>query len=225
MTSTTSGTSSFSLDVDELIDQAKLGLGGEHVSAVDSVNARRTLNLLLIQLQNKNIPISKLRIDTLALTQGTTSYTVTSDVVDVLTCSIKLSGTEIPITRYGIKEYNNIPRKDTQNRPNLYTVQRLDDQVNILFWPVPNNNNYSASMVNSIKIQDINAAYQKVDLSTRYLPLLVKWLTYDLACITVGIPEEIKNRAEKDYKECMTDTFDEDRERSDFIVRIDCGVR
>ena len=68
------------------------------------------------------------------------------------------------------------------------------------------------------KIEDITAAYQRVDLSTRYLPLLVKWLAYELSLNRIGVPDNVKDRLKAEYKEAYTDVVEEDRERTDFIV-------
>lgn len=219
MASTVSGTTSWSMDVDDILEAALDPLGGEHTSGIEASKARRTLNLILIELQNKNIPLSKILISSVALVQGTDSYLLDSSISDALSCSIKLGTTEINITRYGMKEYNNIPVKTTQNRPNLFATQRLDDQVKVYFWPVPNLNTYTANLLTAVRVDDINAAYQRVDLPYRYLPVLIKWLTYELSKAKVGISEVDKQRFEKDYKEALTDAFDEDRERSDFIIK------
>lgn len=219
MASTVSGTSNFSLDVDDILEAALDPLGGQHTSGIEASKARRTLNLILIELQNKNIPLSKLQITALALISGTASYLIDASISDILECTIKQGTTEIPITRYGMKEYNNIPVKTTANRPNLFATQRLDDQVKVYFWPVPNASTFTVNMLTAVRVDDINAAYQKVDLPYRYLPVLIKWLTYELSKSKMGVPEGDRQRFEKDYKEALMDAFEEDRERSDFIIR------
>ena len=57
MAAVTSNQTLFSLDVDDIIEHALLPLGGEHQSGIQAEQNRRTLNLLLIKLQNKNIPL------------------------------------------------------------------------------------------------------------------------------------------------------------------------
>ena len=220
MVSTTSGTVTFSMDVDDLIEQALEAIGKEHTSGIEMQKARRILNLVLIQLQNKNIPLSKIATVNQALTTDTASYVLDTSILDVLEVVINKDGRDLPINRYGVKEYHNIPNKlQSISRPNLYKTERLNNAVTITFWPVQDNDDCTAKMLVSKKIEDITAMYQKVDLPTRYLPLLVKLLSYELACTRTGIPDNIKDRLKRDAAELYPDTVDEDRERVDFTIR------
>lgn len=219
MASTTSGLTAFSMDVNELIDQALIPSGGEHVSGIDAVKARKVLNLLLIQLQNKNIPISKIDFVDQVLTSGTDTYTLDDSITDVLEVNIQLGTNSLAISRTGLKEYHKIPVKTQTGRPNRFTTERLNTTVDLILWPVPNLSTYTAKMLVELKIEDITAAYQRVDLPARYLPLLVKWLAYELALNRVGVPETTKDRLKAEYKEAYEDVVEEDRERADFTVR------
>ena len=223
MPSSTSGLTSFSLDVDDIIEAALEPLGGEHQSGIDTAKARRTLNLVLIQLQNKNIPLNKLDTLDLPLVQGTATYTLDASVNDVLNCTLSVPNssptTFIPLDRYGMQRYNTIPNKTVQNRPNTFMTQRLNNAVTITFWPVPNLGTYTAKMVVAKRIEDITASYQKVDLNSRFYPLLIKWLTYELALTRQGIPEDLRSRLKTDLMDAMPDTFESDDEKVDFTVK------
>jgi hypothetical protein len=217
---TTSGTTTFTLDVDDIIEQAIEPLGGEHQTAETAKKARRKLNLLLIQMQNREIPLSKLDFTTVTLVSGTAEYTLDASVKDVLECSIsKDGGNELGISRTGLREYQRFPIKDQANRPNTYITERKNDAVDLTFWPVPNETGYVAHLLVAKVVEDVTASYQKVDLPTRYLPLIIKWLTYEIAMATPAVgPDKLAIfRAARD--EVMPDTFEEDRERGDFTVR------
>ncbi len=218
MASSTSATTTFSLDVNQLIDQALLPSGGELTSAIEMQKARIALNLLLIQLQNKNIPLSKIDTIDQALTADTATYTLDDSVSDVLAVVIEKDDTELTINRYGVKEYHQISNKTTTGRPSVYKTDRLNSTVDITFWPIPDVSTYTAKLLVSLKIEDITAAYQRIDLPARYLPLLNKWLAYELAINRVGVAETVKDRLEREYKSTYTDVVEEDRERVDFIV-------
>lgn len=220
MVSTTSGTVAFTLDVDDIIEQALEPLGGEHQSGISTSKARRVLNLLLIQLQNKNIPLNKLDFVTQALIASTASYALATTVVDVLECAIAYnSGPELGITRDGLKQYQAIPDKTTTStRPNRFTTERKSSGETIVFWPVPDNSLCVAHMLVVKKLEDINASFQKIDLSTRYLPLVIKWLSYELALTKPGFPVDRLQILKSERDSVLPDTFEEDRERSDFIV-------
>ena len=131
MASTTSGLTSFSMDVNELIDQALLPSGGEHVSGIEASKARKVLNLLLIQLQNKNIPLSKIDFVDQVLETDEPTYTLDGSISDVLEVTIEKSteATDLSIGRIGTKEYHRIVKKDQTGRPNRFMTERFDENV------------------------------------------------------------------------------------------------
>jgi len=221
MVSTTSGTTAFNLDVDDVIEQALQPLGGEHQSGIGSDTARRVLNLVLIQMQNKNIPLHKLDFIDQALTEDDGEYTLAASVVDILKCSIQKDSEvlALPISRRGLKEYQDIPNKTQGGRPSLYTVERLIGGINLILWPIPDDTGpFTAKLLVAKRVEDISASYQKIDIPYRYLPLLIKWLSYELACSKPGIPDNLKDRLKMDLKDAKPNTFDEYRERTDFVI-------
>lgn len=220
---TTSGTTSFTLQVDDIIEDACSVVGGEWQSAVETAKARRKLNLVLLQLSNKNIPLNKLEIVTTTLVAGQQDYVFDNSYQDILTVTISVPNSSpqsfLPIQRYGIEKFNAIPNQGQQNRPNTFTTKRLNTTLVMSVWPIPDNvGTYQARMVVAKRIEDINASYQEIDLNTRYLPLVIAWLAYELAKGRMGVDENVKNRLKSDLSELMVDTFDEDLERADFIV-------
>ena len=207
------------MDVEEIIEQALEPLGGEHTSGVDASKARRALNLVLIQLQNKNIPLHKIDFLDQALTTDDPDYLLSASVVDILECNIEDSDEDrsIPISRIGLKEYQKQPIKDQSGRPQYFVTERNTAGVTVTFWPVPEDGTYTAKMLVTKRIEDVTASYQRVDLPYRYYPLLVKWLSYELSLTKQGIPDTLRDRLKREYLEAMPDTFEEDRERVDFI--------
>lgn len=219
MVKTTSGSTTFSIDVDELIHNALKPLGGGLVSASEMVDYRLALNLILIKLQNKNIPLSKYGSYTLPLLSTVKTYTLPVDIVDVLHCTVNNGQYDREIDREGRQEYNALPKKDTPGLPNLFVTDRQRDQVQVTFWPVPNID-MSATFIVSRKIEDITASYQNIDINTRYYPLLLAWLTYDLTFIRPNTPADKIAEARTRLSEIMPDTFEEDRERVDFNITL-----
>ena len=229
MTSTTSGTTTFTLDVDDIIEQALEPIGGQIESGIEAFKARRVLNLILIQLQNKNIPLHKLNTVTYPLTAHVNNITLDPVISDVLQLNI-LQTTDgvplsIPIERYSEREFHEIPLKKTEQRPSVWTTDRLLSNVIVNFWPVPPDDTYSAEMLVIQKIEDITASYQKVEVPYRYYPLLVKWLAYELSLIRQNVDsnglayfQSKINLLKQEYQECLMDTEEEDRERADFHV-------
>jgi hypothetical protein len=219
MASTISGTNIFSLDVDDIIEDACDMVGGEWQSAVETAKARRKLNLVLIQLANKNIPLNKLSIVTTDLVQGQQAYTFGNSYQDILSVTVSVPNSSpqafLPIQRYGIEKFNAIPMQTQQNRPNTFMTQRLNNTIVMSLWPVPDLNTYQARMVVALRVEDVNASYQQIDLNTRYLPLVIHWLAYELSKTRQGVDEATRSRLKADLAELMVTTFDEDSERVD----------
>jgi hypothetical protein len=221
MPAVTSSATTFNLDVDQIIEMALEPLGGEHTSAEEAEKARRVLNLLLIEMQNKNIPLSKLDFEDVTLTDAVATYTLNTNILKVLTGTLALAGTDVEMTAKSMQEYHVIPNKTTQNRPNCYMTQHTTSGLELTVWPVPNtisNGPYVAKLVVSRKIEDITASYQKVGLQPKYLPLLVAWFQYKLSITRVGISEEVRNRLQAEYTQMYADTVENDRENVDYRV-------
>jgi hypothetical protein len=218
MVATTSGTTSFTLDVDEIIEQAFEPLGGQHITAGDSIKARRTLSLILIEMQNKGIPLNKIDFVTQALTQSTSEYNLDASYVDVLELNLKRDGVETPLLKYSLREFHQIPDKDDEGKPSVYTIERNRDTLQLKLWSTPENSTDTVEMMVSKKVEDIDAAYQRVDLPYRYLPLLTRWLAYELSLHRQGIDPQLRMELKENYKESLIDTFEEDRERTDLNI-------
>lgn len=220
MASTTSGTTTFNLDVDDILEEALDPLGGQWFTGVDAEKARRTLNLILIQLQNKNIPLNKLDTITTTTAVGTSTYDIDSSVSDILELTIEDpdNGFEVALDRESARYFHDIPNKDQSNRPTLWSTDRKEDGVNLKFWPVPDKA-YTVSMLVSKRIEDVTAAFQKLDISYRYLPLIVKWLSYELSLKKMDFPTDQKQLLKMEYVEAMVDAFEEDRERADMFIK------
>lgn len=217
---TTSGTTTFTMDVDSIIEQAMVPIGGEHTSGEDAAKARIALNLILIKLQNKNIPLNKVDTVTVALVEDTVSYNLPASVVDVLEATVVKDDevTYIGLESYGSKQYHEIPNKGIKQRPNVYHVSRQTSGAVLKVWPVPPDDTYTLNLLCSKRIEDVTASYQKIDISHRYLPLIVDWLSYELSLGRVGITPDVRAELKAKYDEALTDAFEEDRERSDFTV-------
>ena len=86
---TTSGTSSFNLDLTELIEDAFERCGAELRSGYDFRTARRSLNLLTIEWANRGINMWTIEQGTINLVQGQTTYALPTDTIDLLEHQIR----------------------------------------------------------------------------------------------------------------------------------------
>ena len=117
----TSGTYTFRPDVEEIIAESfeRVGMDAQNMTGYQAIAARRSLNLLFSEFANRGINYWAVQNNTLALTQGTTTYTLpvgTIDLIDVVireTVGGAQSDTVLP--RVSISDYNQIPNKTTRS--------------------------------------------------------------------------------------------------------------
>lgn len=216
-----SGLTTFNMDVDELIEEAFENIGGEHVSGVEAAKARRKLNLILIELQNKNIPLNKLDYVTVNVPNGSQEVILDTSYVDVLELNIERNGIENPLTKYGLREFHQIPTKTQTGRPSVWSVERGTTGLTLKVWPTSDQTGGDTiNMMVSKRIEDVNASYQNIDLPYRYLPVIVKWLSYELSLTRQGIDPIVRQELKTKYLEAFNDAIEEDRERVSSSFRI-----
>ena len=75
----TSGTTSFNLNIDEVIDEGYERCGLSTTSGYDMRSARRSLDLLCAEWGNRGIHLWKTELNEIALVAGQAEYTVDSD--------------------------------------------------------------------------------------------------------------------------------------------------
>ena len=94
-----SGSTNFELDVSDYIEEAFERCGLEVRTGYDLKTARRSLNLMLADWANRGLNQWTIEQRTLALVQGTGNYTLGADVIDVLSASLRRSGTDYSMDR------------------------------------------------------------------------------------------------------------------------------
>ena len=132
---TTSGTSSFDLDFAELAEEAWERAGREMRSGYDLRTARRSMNLMTIEWQNRGINMWTIDQGTFIMTPGQNTYALPTDTIDLLETVIRTGANDpstqfdLTISRISVSTYASIPNKITQARPIQVWVQRLSGEV------------------------------------------------------------------------------------------------
>ena len=93
----TSGTYNFSMDIDEVIQEAMEMIGGEQTLGHDPKSARRSINLLLQDWQNRGVLLWSADTTTVTVSTSVTAYELTSSTIDVLEAVVNLSSTDIQL--------------------------------------------------------------------------------------------------------------------------------
>tara|TARA_R100000234_G_scaffold50208_1_gene30075 strand:- start:803 stop:1474 length:672 start_codon:yes stop_codon:yes gene_type:complete len=209
----TSGTRTFSLNVADAIEEAYELAGLEARTSYDAITARRSLNIMFADWNNRGIQMWEVSKVELTLTEGTNEYSINSFDIDILDAYIEKTinnvVTDHSISRIDRNEYIGIPNKATKARPTQYWLERLTTPK-IHLYPTPENSTDKLVYYVWRTIEDIDAASQDVDVPNRFLPCLVSGLAYYL-CLkknTQKLPV-LKQQYEQDLLNAIK--YDEDR--------------
>jgi hypothetical protein len=140
---TTSGTTAFELDFTEVAEEAWERAGREMRSGYDLRTARRSMNLLTIEFQNRGLNMWTIEQGTINLAQGTATYPLPADTIDLLEHVIRTGAggystqADLSISRISVSTYASIPNKLTQSRPIQLYIDRARDNPTGTVWPVP----------------------------------------------------------------------------------------
>jgi len=132
---TTSGSTDFSPEFTEIAEEAWERAGREMRSGYDLRTARRSMNLMTIEWQNRGINMWTIDQGTITLTPGVNTYALPVDTIDLLEHVIRtgqnVSSTQadLTITRISVSVYATIPNKLQQARPIQVWIQRLSGQT------------------------------------------------------------------------------------------------
>ena len=189
---TTSGTYAFNMDFTEIAEEAWERAGREMRSGYDLRTARRSMNLLTIEWQNRGINMWTIEQGSINLVQGTATYALPDNTIDLLEHVIRTGAgnystqSDLSISRISVSTYSSIPNKQTQGRPIQVYIDRGRDNPTVTVWPVPDQGTSLAPYYQMIywrlrRIQDAGAGAQTSDMNFRFFPALVAGLAYYIA--------------------------------------------
>ena len=226
---TTTGTASFNLDLNDLVEEAFERAGSELRSGYDLRTARRSLNLLTIEWANRGINLWTIEQGQIALTTGDGVYPLPIETIDLLDQVIRTNeGTsnqiDININRISESTYSTIPNKLTQGRPIQVWINRQSGATTptgvnaptINIWPTPNapDNQYVFVYWRLRRIQDAGDGVNTQDIPFRFLPAMVAGLAYYLSVKIQGTDPQRIMGLKQDYEEQFRMAAEEDREKA-----------
>lgn len=177
---TTSGTRVFNIDVAEAIEEAYERIGTELRSGYDARTARRSLNLMFAEWANRGLNLWTVTETVLPLVQGTSSYTLNEDVIDVLDMALRRDGTDYELNRISRSDYLDFPDKTSQGRPSQFYFNRQVAPV-ITLWQTPENSTDQLVYYYVRRIEDVNTLANTTGIPFRFYPCMVAGLAYYLA--------------------------------------------
>tara|TARA_R110002051_G_scaffold305152_1_gene374912 strand:+ start:264 stop:1190 length:927 start_codon:yes stop_codon:yes gene_type:complete len=131
----TSGTTTFNMDFTEIAEEAWERAGRELRSGYDLRTARRSMNLMTIEWQNRGINMWTIEQGFVDLVQGQSTYALPDDTIDLMEHQIRTEAgsvslqSDLTISRISVSTYASIPSKLTQGRPVQIFIHRNSGQT------------------------------------------------------------------------------------------------
>jgi hypothetical protein len=133
----TTGTSTFNLDVNDLIEEAFERCGKELRTGYDFRTARRSLNLLTIEWANRGINLWTIEQGVIPMVTGQATYPLPVDTIDLMDTVVRTNNgvqsnqIDINISRISESTYMTLPNKLAQGRPIQVWINRQSGQENL----------------------------------------------------------------------------------------------
>ena len=215
-----SGTYNFSMDIDEVIQEASEMIGGEQTLGNEPKSARRSINLLLQDWQNRGVMLWSIGTSTVSLTTSVTAYAFSSATVDVLEAVHNRDGQDIQLQRISMEEYMKIPNKGQTGRTTQYAIRNGRDFATMHLWPIPENSTDTIKTETFTYLQDVNkSAIETADVSRKFLPCLTAGLAYNMAIKRPGVDMSRITMLKTEYEERMIRAMEQDRERTNLLIK------
>lgn len=217
----TSGTTTFDLAIDDLIEEAYERCGKGAKSGHQLNSARRSLNLLFLDWSVRGLNLWTIEQATASLAQGMNELTLPADTVNVLETVIRQTvqgvSTDIQIERIARDEWLATPNKSVQARPSQCYVQRASP-TKVFFFPAADQT-YTFVYYRIRRIQDAGDYTNVADINFRFLPSLVSGLAYYLSLkFAPDRSAALKALYEEDFQRAALD--DRDNASARFLPSI-----
>jgi hypothetical protein len=148
---TTSGLTTFNLDLNNLVEEAFERCGSQMRSGYDLRTARRSLNLLSIEWANRGINLWTIEQGQINLVTGQALYAIPNNTIDLLDMVIRQNNgsasnqVDINISRISESTYSTIPNKLTTGRPIQVWINRQTAMTNAVATTTLANNTGTVS--------------------------------------------------------------------------------
>ena len=214
-----SGTYNFNLDIDQVIQEATEMIGGEDTLGHTPATARRSINLMLRDWQNRGVLLWTTSTTAVTVAASVADYSLSSSTINVLEATTRRDNTDIKITRITPEEYLLIPAKTQTGRASQYSIRRGRDNPVMSIWPIPENSTDILRMEIVSELEDVDkSAIQNADTPKRFLPALTCGLAYYLSMKRPGVEATKIAMLKANYEEILGRAMEEDRERASIYL-------
>jgi hypothetical protein len=174
-------------DLPELFEEAYERAGLSMRSGYDLKTVRRSLNLMLLEWQNRGLNLFSIDAGSLPLVVGTATYTLPAGTIDLIEQQLRTgAGTgqlDTALERISVATYAQQTNKNLRSRPTQVFIQRLPTSVTATVWPVPDSNAYTLAYY---RLKGMDGLVSGVggdvtNIPPRFVPALVAGLAYYVA--------------------------------------------
>lgn len=218
----TSGTFIFSVDLVTCVEEAFELCGLEANNGYDFQTARRSLNLLFLEWQNKGLNLWTIKQDDIPCEAGISAYDLSAERVDVIEASIRTNSGETSqfdqtMKQQSISNFAQQSNKLTPGKPVQFWIEKKVNNITLNVWPVPNSSAYSIHYFYMERIEDTGVSGD-YDLSVpaRFIPAMVTGLACKIALKKA--PDKLPT-LELLYDRAWNDAADADRNKASFFVK------
>jgi len=195
-------------------------VGGGPVLADELISARRGLDYLLTDLQNRNVLLHKIETTVVPIATSVSSLIFDQTISDVLVASVRTSSTDMVIERDGYERWAEIPVKSVTGRPTRYWWDRRRESNVMNLWPIPDQP-YTVVLTIQKNAENTLRAFDNVDVPRRFMPALVYGLAYWIGLRRGNaVSTDRLNFIRAEYERALKGAMREDRERGKVLLRI-----
>jgi hypothetical protein len=226
-----SGVANFDMNFTELAEEAFERAGREMRSGYDLRTARRSANIMMAEWANRGINMWTIEQGSINLAQGTATYNLPADTVDLLEHVIRTGSgnastqADLSITRISVSTYATIPNKLSQARPIQVYIDRKQDVPTVTVWPIPDQGTSGSPYYTFVywrlrRIDNMGTGVNTADVNFRFLPCLTAGLAYYIA---MKIPEGAQRldmlKTEYEYQWSLAAAEDREKAADRFVPR------
>jgi len=204
----TSGTTAFDLPIDEIVEEAfeRTGMRGNR-TGYQLKSARRSLNILLTEWNNRGINLWKIKLATIPLVEGQAQYTYANDntnfptdISDVLEAYVRNNTTatapvDTTLSKIDRSAYAALANKLSKGTPSQYWVDKtryvrnaagaVTASPSVYLYQTPSSSfsgaNYHLKFYYVAKIEDAGAYTLNADVIHGFIPPMCSGLAYYLS--------------------------------------------
>ncbi len=208
----------------EIFEEAFERAGVELRAGYDLASARRSLNLVLLEWQNRGLNAFTISSGTQVLTPGTATYTLPAATADLIEYQMRTGSgttqTDYNLTRLSVSDYAKLTNKNHQGMPLQLMVTRAVSSVSVTFWPVPDSaETYTFAYYSIVGADGLASGIgTTAGVSPRFVPALIAGLALNIAMKRPEAANRIQ-ALEADYEKQYSLAAEGDRETATLWIR------